>query len=371
MKDIVHIDLNAFFAQAETIKTPSLEGKPVAVGYDGSRGIISTANYIARGKGVHSARPTSRAKDICPDLIVVPVHFTLYREYSRQFFSFLKERYPILEQASIDECYIDRTGILPKENEHDYLFDLQRELYKVTRLKCSIGKGWNKFLAKRGSDYKKPCGLTIFTKDNRESILYPIPIENRYGIGKKTAPRLKRLGINTIGDLAISQDSQVKSVLGNSYEYYKGLTRGIGDDFVDNSAFDPKSVSAERTFSSDLSDYQEIQSRIMTCCEDISQSLKKHGKKATTIALKLRNDSFITKTKRRKLSSPVNEVSDLYSSARKIFDRIYRDELVRLIGVCAEKVVSTDEEKTGDDDFINDINKSLVEGGKITKGRKS
>ena len=275
-----------------------------------------------------------------------------------------------MEQASIDECYIDRTGQIPKENEHDYLFDLQMELFHVTGLKCSIGKGWTKFLAKRGSDYKKPLGLTIFTKENRESILYPISIDKRFGIGKKTAPRLIRLGINTIGDLARTEDSRVKSLLGNRFEYYKGLTKGLGDDFVDNSAFDPKSVSAERTFSDDVGDYEEIQSRIRTCCEDISASLKKHDKLATTVGLKIRNDRFITKSKQRKMSQPSADASDLYSSARKIFDRIYKDELIRLVGVSAEKVITAKtEKKEASDDFVDSINRSLKEGGSIQKGR--
>ena len=370
MKDIVHIDLNAFFAQVERIKDPTLKGKPIAVGYEGKRGVIATSSYEARKKGVFSGMPTSMAKQSCPELILVSSHFDSYREYSRLFFSFLRNRYPVLEQASIDECYIDRTGQIPKENEHDYLFDLQRELFHVTGLKCSIGKGWTKFLAKRGSDYKKPLGLTIFTKENRESILYPISIDKRFGNGKKTAPRLIRLGINTIGDLARTEDSRVKSLLGNRFEYYKGLTKGLGDDFVDNSAFDPKSVSAERTFSDDVGDYEEIQSRIRTCCEDISASLKKHDKLATTVGLKIRNDSFITKSKQRKMSQPSADASDLYSSARKIFDRIYKDELIRLVGVSAEKVIPTKiEKKKAGDDFVDSINRSLKEGGSIQKGR--
>ena len=147
MKDIVHIDLNAFFAQVERIKEPTLKGKPIAVGYEGKRGVIATSSYEARKKGVFSGMPTSMAKQSCPELILVSSHFDSYREYSRLFFSFLRNRYPVLEQASIDECYIDRTGQIPKENEHDYLFDLQRELFHVTGLKCSIGKGWTKFLA--------------------------------------------------------------------------------------------------------------------------------------------------------------------------------------------------------------------------------
>ena len=170
--------------------------------------------------------------------------------------------------------------------------------------------------------------------------------------------------------MARTEDSRVKSLLGNRFEYYKGLTKGLGDDFVDNSAFDPKSVSAERTFSDDVGDYEEIQSRIRTCCEDISASLKKHDKLATTVGLKIRNDRFITKSKQRKMSQPAADASDLYSSARKIFDRIYKDELIRLVGVSAEKVITAKiEKKEASDDFVDSINRSLKEGGSIQKGR--
>ncbi len=371
MKDIVHIDLNAFFAQVERIKDPSLKGKPMAVGYEGKRGVVATSSYEARKYGVNSGMPTSLAKQRCKDLILVPSHFSLYKDYSSRFFSFLKNRYPILEQASIDECYIDRTGRRPLENQHDYLFDLQRELYRVTGLKCSIGKGWTKFLAKRGSDYKKPLGLTIFTKENREKILYPIPIGKRFGIGKKTSPRLIRLGVNTIGDLAKTRDERVKSLLGNSFAYFQGLARGLGDDFVDSSPFDPKSVSAERTFSDDVSDRQEIQGRILTCCEDISSGLKKHGKKALTLSLKLRDSHFTTKSKQRKRPSPCDEVGDLYLRARRIFDLLYDGSLLRLVGVSAEKVRDGKEKKEKkEDDFVKRINSSLKEGGRVRKGLK-
>ena len=128
-KIIVHIDLNAFFVQCEILQNPKLKGLPVAIGYDSRRSVISTSSYEARKRGVFSGMPVSQAKAKCRDLILIPVHFSLYQHYSRTFFSFLRNRYPVLEQASVDECYIDMTGQIDEEHLREELFDLQMQLY--------------------------------------------------------------------------------------------------------------------------------------------------------------------------------------------------------------------------------------------------
>lgn len=348
MKTIVHIDLNAFFVQCEILSDPSLRGKPVAVGYSGSRGVISTSSYEARAQGVTSGMPVSQAKRACPELILVPDHFALYRQYSNRFFTYLKNRYPILEKASIDECYIDMTKNIEPGKEEEYLFDLQMSLYKATGLKCSIGCGANKFLAKMGSDYKKPLGLTILNRDNIEKLLWPLPIEKMFGIGKQTAPKLKDLGILTIGDLALTEDPKVKRALGNLFPYYQGEANGYGDDVVDTSLFVPKSISAERTFSTDATSYEELKDMVRSCCEDIVSELVKYQKEALTVSVKLRTPDFVTRSKRALLPQPTDNLGELYSAAMSLFDRTYKDQPIRLLGIGVEKVQNKGEKKKGE-----------------------
>ena len=344
-KRIVHIDLNAFFAQAECLRDTSLKGKPIAVGYDGRRGVVSTASYEARAFGVGSGMPISKAKELCPRLLIIEGHYSYYRELSRRFFGYLRKRFPILEQASIDECYIDMTAETDGVDLYAFLFDLQISLYRSTRLKCSIGCGANRFLAKMGSDLKKPMGLTILTKENLPSLLWPLPIGKMYGVGKKTAPRLVSLGIETIGDLAKTKDENVRRALGSFFDYLQGEANGWGDDFVDTSAFDPKSCSAERTFQEDVTGYEEVKDMIRLCCEDVAQELRKYGKKASVVSVKLRDDAFVTRSRRKSLREPSNEARDLFFGAMSIFDSFYGGESLRLVGVTAEKVVNVLDER--------------------------
>lgn len=348
MKKILHIDLNAFFAQAEILKDPSLKGKPIAIGSDLRRSVISTASYEARKYGVNSAMPVSVAKEKCPSLILVSSSYSYYSRLSKEFINFLRKRFPILEQASIDECYIDATKELSDFNIESQLFDLQMDIYKYTKLKCSIGFSYNKFLAKMASDMKKPLGITIITKENLKEKLWPLDISNMFGIGKKTLPKLLEIGIKTIGDLALNEKDEVKTVLGSSYEWFKNAANGISNDVINTSSFDPKSISAERTFSEDIQDFDDLKSMIDVCSKDIYSQLVKYDKKSDTVVLKIRNTSFETKSKRKKLDHFVLSYEEISMVASNILEDIYKGEPIRLIGVGLEKVVNKSDEKEDD-----------------------
>jgi len=375
MRKIVHVDLNEFFVQAETLRDPSLKGKPVAVGFEGRRGVISTASYEARAFGVHSGLPTSQAKKLCPSLILVPDHFSYYEELSRSFFSYLTERFPLLEKASIDECYIDMTSFLQDGKEEEQLFDLQMTLYRVKQLKCSIGYGPNKFLAKMGSDYKKPLGLTMMTKENLPLYLWPQPIGNMFGIGKKTAPRLEALGIKNIGDLARTQDPEVRRLLGSSFLYLQGEANGIGDDVVDTGKWDPKSLSAERTFSDDVEGIEELESMIALCVEEAYAKVEAYQKAVSTIELKLRTPDFRTRTKRITLKEPTSSKAALLHAATNFFESVYHGEPLRLLGVgfssLSDRKKTPQEEKDErkkKEEGLKAINDALTLGGKVMLG---
>lgn len=343
-KKIVHIDLNAFFAQCEENRDPSLKGKAVAVGGNGKRGVVSTASYVARKHGVHSGMSMQIARTLCKDLIIIPGDYQLYAQESSKFFGVLKIRFKNVEQASIDECYIDMTEYIDEdENEHDYLIDLQLFLYKMTGLKCSMGLGDNKFLAKMASDYKKPMGLTIIHQKDVPTILFPIPIENMFGIGKKTAPKLKKVGINTIGDLAMTESSEVKSILGNTFEYEKSHANGFGNDVVDASPFDPKSVGASRTFPDDTTDYEEIKSMIVKLSKQVSDEMKKYRKVSSTLSVTLRDANFVTHSKQIGLVKPTNSLDEISSTALIVFERFWNGEPIRLVGVAMQNTIDEGE----------------------------
>lgn len=371
-KIIVHIDLNCFFVQCEVKENPELLNKPVAIGYDGKRGVISTSSYEARRLGVHSGMPVSTAKNKCRDLILVPPHFSLYKRNSIAFFSYLKKKYPILEQASIDECYIDMTDTANQEHLHDYLFDLSMELYRATKLKCSIGCGWTKFLAKMGSDYKKPLGITIFTRENFQKMLFPLSIDKLFGVGKKTAPKLIDCGIKTIGDFYQYQFPEEKKILGSYYDVLKDHLNGIGDDFVDASEFNPKSISAERTFANDESNEDEISEMIYQCAKECQNELVKFHKKTDCIGLKYRTPDFVTKSKRISLTKSTDELEVIYSNAIKVFDSIYHGQSFRLIGVMLERVEDTKEKKKEDSsEILSLLNEKLPMDIQLTTARKA
>ena len=343
MRNIVHIDLNAFFAQCEENEHPEFKGKPLAVGGGKRRGVISTANYEARKYGVHSAMNVYEATSRCKDLIIVEGHYDLYLKKSHEFMSFLRERFKNIQVASIDECYIDVTDYIDDSNCYDYLRDLQIEIYKKLTLKCSIGYAHTTFLAKMASDLKKPLGLTIIINDDYKKLIWPLPIKDMYGIGKKTYPRLEKIGIKTIGDLVNSTDPRVKKILGNGYEYFLMHAQGKGNDFVDCGHYSPKSISASRTLEYDETDYDLARDMIERLAKDVCSQAKRDRKVARTIVLTYRTDEFITKSKRQTIAEPTSDYSLVAYYASAIFDKFYKGEPIRLLGVGLENLEEQNE----------------------------
>ncbi len=341
MKLIAHIDLNAFFVQVEELKDPSLKTKFVAVGGNSSRSVVCSANYLARKRGVHSGMSIKKAKELCPGIVILDGHYGLYSEYSHRFFDYLRKIFNRIMQTSIDECYIDITEFTDKEHARDFLRDLQIDLFKDTDLKCSIGCGPNKFLAKMGSDYQKPMGLTMIFKEDVERILWPIPIGDMYGIGKKTAPTLISLGVKTIGDLANTLDTKVMKILGSMFLYHKQHAMGEGNDELNYEHFDPKSVSAARTFLEDTSDEEELSNMIIKLSKQVSKELIKYKKTSKCVVVTFRTADFVTNSKRKQFDTYENDAAKIASRALQIFETYYKYEPLRLIGVGVSDVINT------------------------------
>lgn len=334
---ILHIDLNAFFASVEQIKDPSTKGKPLIVGGKFKRGVVSTASYEARKYGIHSGMPISQALKLCPHVINKEVDFASYNEYSNKFFALIKKACGNkIEIASIDECFVDFSNEYKKvKSVEKYLRNLQKNIYKELGLGCSIGVSYNKFLAKMASDMKKPMGLVILRKKDLETKLWPLPIEKMFGIGKKTAPKLRALGINTIGDLANSdEDYQVKRVLGKMYYTFLNWANGIDESEVIDYEVDAKSISNSTTFLKDLTDPKEIKEKLKELSKTVSSRLGETDFLAYGVDVVIRFSDFKTINRSAKFDTPFSTEEEIYLKALKLFEDNYNgDKAVRLLGV--------------------------------------
>lgn len=337
----MHIDLNAFFATCEVIRNPNLANKPLVVGGTGRRGIVSTASYEARAFGIHSAMPTYMAERMCPGLVIVPPDFRLYSRLSREFFTFIRQYSPLVEVASIDECYVDMTESMKTVKDPiAYLTNMQTELLEKTKLKCSIGIGPTKFLAKMASDYKKPMGITIFRRRDLSNTLWKLPIKSMYGVGKKTSPRLEKLGIMTIGDLATTENDEVKALLGKFYFTLKEWATGFGSDEIHTEPDDPKSIGNSRTLMSDTDDYDEIRAMVIEMCQEVSERAHKENMVGSTIQLVLKNADFTTMNRSVTLTKPTNDLGIIYLESMRLFDKNYQGQLIRLVGITLANLMS-------------------------------
>ncbi len=341
-KIILHIDLNAFFVRCEELKDPSLVGKPVIIGRTGRGGIVSTCSYAAREKGVRSGMPTYQALLKCKDAIILDDDFEFYHEKSKQFFNFIKAYTTLVEPASVDECYADFTELLKNEKDPvTFLRDLQRKLFKETGLKCSIGVAPTKFLAKMGSDMKKPNGLVIIRRKDAKEKLSPLPIDDFFGIGKKTAPRLKELGIKTIGDLIEridKEDPLTKKQLGKFYFVIKDWVNGNGDDNINTEPFDPKSIGHSTTLFSDAISLEELEKPLEQLSKRVSEGAKRRNKVGKSVQIVLKDNEFKVINRSKVLEEATNEFDVIYKCALSLLRENYDGRPTRLIGVTLQQL---------------------------------
>ena len=343
-KVIVHIDLNAFFVRAEEIRNPELENKPVAIGHLGRGGVVSTCSYEARKFGVRSAMPMNKAVKLCPDLIIVPGDYRFYVTLSHEFKNFVREITPKVESASIDELFADFTDIVKgKKNIESYFKNIQLNLYKKTGLKCSIGVGPTKFLAKMASDYQKPMGLTIIRRKDIKNILYPLPIEDMFGVGKKTSPRLRHIGVNTIGDLADrlnNKDETTLNILGKFAEELTLWINGYGSDEIIMEYDDPKSIGNSTTLTSDTSDYEIIKNTFNYLAEEVSIRAKRDQMIGNTIQIMAKDTNYKAHNKSMTFERATNNSKELLNYALKLYEKNFLDLTVRAVGLTLQNLTN-------------------------------
>ena len=339
---IVHIDLNQFFVRCEEIKNPTLIGKPVAVGGDGRKGIVSTCSYEARSYGIHSGMPTFQAKMLCKNLILLPGDYKFYELMSKEFISYIRRYTRKIEQMSIDECFCDFTDVFKNQNINNpelYLKKLQDGLFKTTKLKCSIGVAPTKFLAKMGSDYKKPMGITIIRKKDIKDILFPLPVKDLFGIGKKTYPKIERAGYKTIGDLYYgikNNDEALSNFFGSYKQDLIDELEGNSSDVVSTGPSDPKSMGMTRTLDFDSNDKFYIRNFLANLINNILDDFTGSGRLCKTIQITYKNanhdEGFQTTTVSKSFDNYTDSREEIYREGIKLFEKTYKGEEIRLIG---------------------------------------
>lgn len=343
MQVIFHIDLNAFYASAEISRNPSLKGKPVVISGKSKRSIITTASYEARKYGIHSAMPLFQAKQLCKDLIILPADFELYHRLSNEFFTIIASYSEILEVASIDECYLDVTAIIQEKKIHPVVLakDIQTKVYEQLNLQCSIGISPNKFLAKMASDMKKPMGITVLTRNNLKEVMWPLDIKDMFGIGKKTQPKLRAVGINTIGDLADYKNyDNLKKVIGKNALLVYRKANGIDTNPVDYGHNELKSVGNSTTLPADTNDEVYLKEVLSNLAKQVSTRALKRNLVSNSISITIKYTRFESVTRQTTVSKYINDYETILSTAKMLFDSNYNGRPVRLLGVSLNNTIN-------------------------------
>ena len=331
--NILHVDMDAFYASVEIRDHPTLRGKPVCVGGAVTgRGVISAASYEARKFGVHSAMPTARALQLCPNLVLMQPDFDRYTEASRQVMSIFRMHTPLVEPLSLDEAFLDITGCERLMGDSIQIGrSIKNQILRDTGLVASVGIAPSKFLAKLASDLDKPDGFRVIREEEVRTVLDPLPVSKIFGVGPRAVKGLASLGVETVGDLASRKREDVVREFGASGVWIHDLAHGIDTRRV-TPRREEKSHGMERTFPEDVSDREELRLFLLHFCEEVAFGLRDKGLRGKTITLKARFADFKTVTRTKTLDTPTNLGPRIYAVARELLDRIEPGKL-RLIGV--------------------------------------
>ncbi len=333
--NIIHVDVDAFFAAVEELDFPYLKGKPVIVGGGEDRGVVTTANYIARKYGVHSAMPGFKARRLCPNGCFRPVRIKRYQEVSRHIFEIFYQITSLVEPLSIDEAYLDVSDL--DTDPVEVAKHLKKEVKKNTGLTVSVGVSYNKFIAKLASDWNKPDGLKVITKDEVPDILKPLPVRKVYGIGKKTSDSLNKKGIFTVADLLnLSNEYMYKTYGKFGLEIYERI-RGIDDRKIKTES-KRKSFGRETTFQNDINSKEEMKKYLDIFAKNISKGLNKRNIHAKTVTIKFKTSSFENHTKSKTLDRYIQSYDKIFAAAITILEDIEFKEPIRLIGLTVSNI---------------------------------
>ena len=334
---ILHVDLDAFFAAVEQRDRPELRGRPVIVGAGGphDRGVVSTCSYEARPFGVRSAMPLRTAAALCPNAVFLPVDGRKYAAASRDVMAILRRYTPRVEQVSIDEAFLDLAGTEalfgPGERVARQIKDAVHEEVGLT---ASVGVGSSRLVAKIASDLEKPDGLVVVPAGEEAAFLAPLDIGRLWGVGARTRQALNDYGVRTIGDLAVLPEPLLRRRFGTHGADLAARARGIDSTPVESDSA-AKSISQEHTFDVDTADWDTLDRTLLGLAEGVGGRLRSGGLHCATVAVKIRDSSFVTITRQRTLASPTDETDAIWKAAVELTRREVRGMHVRLLGVAA------------------------------------
>lgn len=380
---IFHIDMNAFFASCEQAVHPELRNKPIIVGGDPKRrsGIVLASSYEAKRYGVKTTMTLNQALNLCPQAIVVKTSGDLYAKMSQHVMDIFDDYTPLKEQLSIDEAFLDMTGT-------EHLFGkpieaakrIQDRIYEELDLGCSVGIAHNKLLAKMASDMKKPMGITTLYADELAEKLWPLPVGELYGVGKKTVPKLNRIGIKTIGDLAHANRQQMSKTFGDMGGHHMiDSANGLASDILDpDGKVAMKSVGNEITFSNDIYELEALNKELLYLADKVGYRLRKKEFQGRTISIKIKFNDFSVITRAKTIDHYTNETKLIYDTACQLMKDNKGTRGIRLIGITVSNIkgdeptqmslFTDDEAHTPVDEMVDDIRKkfgydAVVRGG--------
>ena len=335
---ILHVDCNCFYASVEMLYHPELAGKPLAVGGDPQQrhGIVLTANYIAKRRGVKTGMALWQARQCCPDIVFVPPRmylYLIYQEYSGQ-----------VESFGLDECWIDLTDSCALLGDHTRTLEngcriaqeISARIRRELGITVSIGVSWNKIYAKLGSDYKKPDAITVFDRDNYKKLIYPLPVSDLLYVGRRTDKKLEKYGIRTIGELADADPSYLENWFGKIGLMLSVFARGEDRTPVNDLGIEApvKSVGNSTTTPRDLVNDEDVRLVLYLLAESVSERLRKNQFEGQVVSIYVRDTDLCGYHQQKKLAAPTNISGEIAGAAFSIFQQLYRwEKPIRSIGV--------------------------------------
>jgi len=347
------MDLDAFFTSCEQREQPEYKGRPVIVGaLPGHRGVVAAASYEARKFGIHSAMPISEAYRRCPDAVYLRPDIEKYRRASQHVFQILETITPAVEAASIDEAYLDMSGLEKLIRTPETIGrEIKHLILAETGLTASVGIGPNRLIAKLGSEHRKPDGLTVVTPDQVLDFLAPMPVANLRGLGRQTQKIFNRLGISTVAQLRTVPLQKLEQHLGEkaAASFHRQAFGIASDKVVPGRA--RKSISKETTFERDIRDHTVLHDTLRELAADVAKTARREGLSGSIVTLKIRFEGFETHTRQHKRSAPTNDQRDMLKTAWQLFlGGNLPQKPVRLIGV---GISSWEEDKPAQADLFD------------------
>ena len=344
-RKIIHIDMDAFYASVEQRDNPDLRGKPVAVGGSRERGVVAAASYEARKFGVRSAMPSVTAKRQCPDLIFVKPRFEVYKAVSQQIREIFAEHTPVIEPLSLDEAYLDVTENLQNiPLARDVALAIRTKIKEVTGLNASAGISYNKFLAKLASDHRKPNGQYVINPAMGPTFVESLPVGKFHGIGPATSAKMNSLGLYTGLDMRNQSLEFMQANFGKAGNYYYWISRGVDNREVRANRI-RKSVGAENTFPSDLTEFDAMLSELQPLIDKVWRHCEDKSTRGRTVTLKVKFADFELISRSRTSAGLIGSREELASATTDLLKAIFpTKKAVRLLGVSISGFVDAQDE---------------------------